>query len=179
MFAPLLIKRAARWASLTVLGALLIGCASVRIVGDKRANLLPAEPVGFVIYVGNTGSQYTVPLKRQLDRELALHHIAGRTLIITGVELDEDSLIGELARQSRRLVFMSPAGGTSRDGELTQLLYDVRVVEAGGRAGTTLWRARVDAKGSSVRDRQQLLGRRLLHRLVVDRVIPTRTELDH
>src|SRR5688572_29746041 len=49
------------------------------------------EPLVFVIFEMNTGSDYTVPLKKYLHAELRARKVQGRAAIITGAEFNEEA----------------------------------------------------------------------------------------
>lgn len=159
----------------------LAGCGpSVSVAATRNPSFRgPLEPVTFVIFEGNTGPEYTEPLRDDLKRELAPLRVRGRVEIITGAEFNEDEIVSSWASQSKGLVLITPTGGTSYYGSLSEILYDVRALEmVNATEARVVWRARVDSSSGAyefqIKDRIALLAKRLVTQLVADRVIPGR-----
>jgi hypothetical protein len=170
--------------SLIVLAG-LTSCASAVTINATREPALHGvlEPVAFVIFQGNTGPEYTYPLKRYLERELAERLISGEALLLSSAESNEQEVLKRLAPRFRGICLITPTGTTSNYGSLSQILYDVRVLEVTDAASGTaqvVWRARVDTKSgpfsSHIRGRLRDFAVELVDRLVSDGVLSHRAQ---
>jgi hypothetical protein len=159
--------------------SLAVGCASVDITSTRNPNQLGTiEPVAFVIYQLNTGERYTDPLQRRLLAETQRRGIPARVTIVTGVELDEGAFIKSSAQGMRGLIAIVPVGGTSYNGTLKQILYDVRAFQIDDPTSgklTKVWRGRANTNSGAfqvqVVGRLELFANDLVARLVRDGVL--------
>jgi hypothetical protein len=162
-----------------LLSPLAAGCASVDIASTRNPNQVGTiEPVTFVIYQLNTGERYTEPLRQQLLAETQRRGIPARVTIMTGVELDEGAVLKSSAQGMRGLIAIIPVGGTSFDGTLKQILYDVRAFQIDDPTSgklTKVWRARANTNSGAfqvqVVGRLELFANDLVARLVRDGVL--------
>jgi hypothetical protein len=177
------------WGRVAVLCALcgsalvLMDCAPTVTIDSTRSPQLQEtiDPLAVVIFEGNTGSDYTQPLKRFLIRELAAKRIRGRVEIIAGADFDDGSMLMEYTKGMRGLVLVQPVGGTSYMGSLTQILYDVTAFQLSPTTpgeGKKVWRARINtssgAYGVQIDARLEQLAEDLVQRLVAERVVASR-----
>jgi hypothetical protein len=142
--------------------ALVGACAQVTIRSNRRSgDADPLESVLFVLVEGNGPAHYPGLLKRYLAAETGRRGIAARSLILTGVELDESATIVKKAKDVQGVVTIVPAGGTRGPmGNLVQVMYDVRALrivettpggdDADDSATPTDGGAEVDASGAPV-----------------------------
>lgn len=158
---------------------MLSGCAaSVSIAATRNPSFRgPLEPVTVVIFESNTGPKYTRPLHDYLVRELSRHRIGAWVEIITGAEYNEEQLLVSWVARSKGVVTIIPVGGTSYEGTLKEILYDVQVLEvAGPDQVRVVWRARLDSASGAydfqIDDRLELVASKLVRQLIVDRVLP-------
>jgi hypothetical protein len=172
-------------ALLAVALCFITGCEpSVTITATRSPTFVGRlEPVTFIIFEGNTGPKYTEPLRKDLFSELRQRQIAGRAIIITGAEFNEERILDQVASQSKGVILIIPAGGTSYYGTLKQILYNVRVFEIReGKTATSVWRARVDTNSgayeSQIEDRLALFAKDLVDQLVGARILPYRKVKD-
>jgi hypothetical protein len=163
-----------------VAGCLVACNATVSISATRNPSLQgPLEPFAFVVYQRNTGPNYTTALVNGLERELKRREISGRALVITGAEYNEDQILHSLTNTYHGIGLIVPVGGTSYDGSLKQILYDVRVLEPSdleAGQGRIVWRARVNTSSGGfqfqIDDRLSRFAEDLVTMLVADRVLP-------
>ena len=165
--------------------ALLLGCSSVSIQATRNPKYPGAIllPVAVVIFEGNTGPDYTLPLKGYLLREFQKRRMKLHVEVITGAEFNEDEVIGGLAQAANGLILIIPGGGTSYGGSLTQILYDVRVLLITKRPEVevaTVWRAKVDTTSGAydfqIDARIEKFAEDLVRALINDRVVARPTK---
>lgn len=162
-----------------ILALLSVGCASVDISATRNPSVPgPIQPVAFVIYQGNTGAQYTEPLRTFLLQEAKTRTIPARVTILTGAELDEGVALENAAAGMSGVISIVPVGGTSYFGALKQILYDVqayKIVDKEKGEGVKIWRARVDTNSGAydvqIRGRLELMAKDLIERLIKDGVL--------
>jgi hypothetical protein len=171
--------RAARLAGLSLAAAALAGsCAHVEIDSSRRSDDLETiEPALFVVYRNDTPATLPRQIKDALESQAQRRKILAKTVVISGTELNELETIIHAAEGMKGVVTVSPVSSTvDRDGNMLAVLLDVRAFRvvrkpapdgrmtvslmtsergelpeaAGAERFLTIWRARVDMKGSQI-----------------------------
>jgi hypothetical protein len=126
---------------------LCIGCGAGADVHAVRDPHYAGRMRSIYLAIGHGGidEDYATEFVSSFKRELGQRGVALTSRVITGLELDTKLIQREVAgSQADGVLFMVPVRGTTYYGEVTNLTWDVFLIDV--RSGAKIWRARVENK---------------------------------
>ena len=125
---------------------------------------------------GGIDEDFAIELDGALKRELAKYGTRVTSRVLTGLELDPQIVEREaMATRPDGILLVQPVRGASYDGTITNLTYDLNLLDM--PSGARVWRARVDNKRASgvfgtVKGVMEETALQIARQLAADRLLP-------